>query len=198
VPRCHGVVTGVAENLKAFLHKNFRRGNRRHGVGKQGAGVGEDFEFDPVGPGVLEPFEKLAAQPRGPERFLFGEATRRVGQDRVAFGVEKIEQVPAGLVEKTLAAHGHGHHLGPAGFEAIAHQFERRVFACPHKKSTSKRMRADRERFGLEVRQGATTDERHDFEHIAIANGRLRVSGASDQPLVQLHGDMFGFDPEIP
>ena len=172
------VVAGVAEHLEPLLDQHLGRFERGQRVGQERARVGQDFELDPVGAGVVQPFEQLAAEPGGPQRVLGGEAARGVGQDRVPPRVEEVEQVPPLAIEQPLAADGDRDDLGAAGVEAVAHQLERGVLARPHQQPALDRVGADRERLDRARRHRcAAADERDDLEHVARATRASRRAG---------------------
>ena len=68
----------------------------RDGIGQERLLVAQDFELDPVGAGIVEAGEQLAAEAGDADGVLGGEAAGGVGQDGVAPRVEEVEDVAAG------------------------------------------------------------------------------------------------------
>ena len=113
------VVGRVAQHLKAVGHQPLGRFERGDRIGQQRPLVGQHFELHPIGAGVLQAEQKLAAQPGDADRIVGGEAAGRVGQQRVAAGVDEVEQVVAGRVDQPLAADGDRDALGAAADERL-------------------------------------------------------------------------------
>ena len=142
------VVGRVAEHLKAVGHEplgGFERGDR---IGQQRPLVGEHFELHPIGAGIFEAEQNLAAQPGDADRIVGVEAAGRVGQQRVAAGVDEVEQVVAGRVDEPLAAHGDGDALGAAALERLAHQLVVGVLAGADDQAAGEAVRAELQDFG--------------------------------------------------
>ena len=99
------------------------------GVGQQGPLVAQDFELHPIGPGVFELQEDFAAQSGDTDGIVGREAAGRIRQNRVAAGVDEIEEIFSLGVDQSLTAHGHGDALGPGGVECLGHALVGGVFA---------------------------------------------------------------------
>ena len=112
-----GVGIDVGEDGEAFLDEDFSGGKRFNGVGKEIAGIGMDFEFDPFGQsgGGGE-----AGEANG---FPGVHGAAGVGEDKVFFRVDEVEDVGVGVVlaGEVGAAEGDGDDFGAAGFEALGH-----------------------------------------------------------------------------
>ena len=74
----------VAQHLEAVGHELLGRLERGHGIGQQRLLVGQHFELHPIGAGVFQAQQNLAAQPGDAHRVVGVEAAGRVGQQRVA------------------------------------------------------------------------------------------------------------------
>ena len=136
----------VAEHLKAVGHELLGRFERGDRVGQQRLLVGQHFELDPIGAGVFQAEQNLAAQPGDADRVVGVEAAGRVRQQRVAAGVDEVEQVVAGGVDQPLAAHGDGDALGAAALERLAHQLVVGVLAGADDQPAGEAVRADAKR----------------------------------------------------
>ena len=172
-----------------------QRGDR---VGQQRLRVAQAFELDPVGAGVVEVVEQLAGQPGVADGVLGAEAAGRVGQDRVALQVEVIEDVAALLVDQPLAADGDGGHLAAAGRQAVAHQLELAYLPVPVKSRLRNDELADRQRLVVGAAGRPAADQGDDLERVARRERCLGVPGPGHQVLVDLDGDVFRLEPEVP
>ena len=76
--------------------------------------IGKDFELHPIGAGIFEAEQKFAAQPGDADGIVGIEAAGGVGKQRVAAGIDEVEQVVAGGVDQPLAADGDRDALGAA------------------------------------------------------------------------------------
>ena len=104
------VVGGVGQDGEAFLDQDARGFERGLNVGIERCLVADDFDLDPVGEA------DLAAEARGADGLVGGEAAGGVGQQEVALGIDEVEQRLAGAVEVD-AAHGDGDHLRAGGLD---------------------------------------------------------------------------------
>ena len=120
-PGHHRIVGRVAQHLEAVGHQLFGRFERGHRVGQQRLLVAQHFELDPVGAGVLQAQQDLAAQAGHADRVVGRETAGRVRQQGVAAGVDEVEQVVALGVDQPLAAHGHRDALGAGHLQRLAH-----------------------------------------------------------------------------
>ena len=75
------VVGRVAQHLKAVGDEPLGRFQRGDRIGQQRALVGEHFELHPIGAGVFEAEQNLAAQAGDADRVIGVEAAGRVGQE---------------------------------------------------------------------------------------------------------------------
>ena len=73
-------------------------------------------------PGFSRPSRISRPEPGDADRIVGVEAAGRVGQQRVAAGVDEVEQVVAGGVDQPLAAHGDRDALGAAALQRFAHE----------------------------------------------------------------------------
>lgn len=124
-----GIVTGVAEDGKAFLDQLGRGLEGSGGVGQEGFAIAQDFQFDPAGTFVAELFQQIAAEQGDADGIFGSEAAGGVGEDGVAIQVDEIEQGFAFLVDKAFAADGDGDGLTAGGVEGLTHQFVGGVLA---------------------------------------------------------------------
>ena len=99
------------------------------GVGKQGAGISEHFELDPIGSGVVEPFEDFATEPGDADGVFGGEAAGGIGQDGVVREVDEVEDISAIGVDEPFASDRHRDHLRTTRLQALLHQLVRVVLA---------------------------------------------------------------------
>ena len=104
------VVGGVGQDGKSLLDQDARGLQRGLNVGVEGGLVADDFDLDPVGEA------DLAAEARGADGLVGGEAAGGVGQQEIALGIDEVEQRLAGAVEVD-AAHGDGDHLRAGGLD---------------------------------------------------------------------------------
>jgi hypothetical protein len=116
------VVAGVAEDLESVLDELFAGLDGADGVGQQRLLVAQDLELDPAGAGVAELIEQLATEAGHADGVVRGEAAGGVGQDRVAVGVDEVEQALALLVVESLAPDGDGDNRAAGGVERVLHE----------------------------------------------------------------------------
>ena len=177
----HRVVAGVAKDLEAFGNQDASRLERGDRVGQERPGVCQDFELDPVGAGIAQALQQLAAQPGGPQGLLGREAAGGIGQDRVPLRIEIIKQVPSLAVEQPLPADRDGDHLGTTGRQAVAHQLQRRVLSGADEEPAVDVVRSRSEAAGPRPPRTIRTaaDERDDLQRVARRKrGSLRAGPA--------------------
>ncbi len=116
---------------------------RGHRVGQQGPLVAQHLELDPVGARVVQLREDFAAQPGHPDGVLRREAAGRVRQDRVAAGVDEVQQVLALGVDQPLAADRHGDALRARDVQRLGHALVGGVLAGADDQPAGKRVGAD-------------------------------------------------------
>ena len=188
------VVARVAEHLKALGDEFLGGLERAHRIGQQRLGVAQHFQLDPVGAGVFQAQQNLASQPGHADGVFSRKAAGRVGQQRVAAGVEIVEQVLPLGVDQPLAAHRHGDAVGARQNERLGHQLVVGVFSGADDQPAGERMRADLELVGqLQVRsQGlSSSDKGHHFQPIARPQLPRVVLGPGNQ--LEVH-----FDRHVP
>ena len=104
------VVGGVGQDGEALLDQDARGLQRGLNVRVERGLVADDLDLDPVGEA------DLAAEARGADGLVGGEAAGGVGQKEEALGIDEVEQRLAAAVEVD-AAHGDGDHLRAGGFD---------------------------------------------------------------------------------
>ena len=142
------VVGRVAQHLKAVGHELLGRFERGDGSGSSVVLSASTSSFTQSAPGFSRPSRISRPKPGDADRIVGGEAAGRVGQQRVAAGVDEIEQVVAGRVDQPLAADGDGDALGAAALERFAHQLVVGVLAGADDQPAGEAMRAELQDFG--------------------------------------------------
>ena len=183
-----GIVAGVAEDGEALGDEDSGRVEGGDGVGQERAGVGEDFQFHPVGAAVPQAGEDFPTHPGGAEGVVGVEAAGGVGEDGVAVGIDEVEQLATGFVLQPLPADGHGDNLSAAGGEAVAHQLQTGVFPGADEQPAPQFEGADPDR---RVLGRPAADERDDFEDVAMSQYRLGVPRTRDEDAINLDRDVF-------
>ena len=119
------VVVRVGEDDEPLVGQHARRRQQCLVVRKERSLVADDLQLHPV----REP--RRPAQPGGADRLVGGVAAGRVRQQRVAVGVDVVEQRGAVAGVEIDAANRHRHHLGPGGVVRAAHRRRgRRTCRC--------------------------------------------------------------------
>ena len=147
------IVVRVHQNRKAVLDQGLGGLKGADRIGQQRFLVAEDLELDPVGHRETVPIEQLPAEPGHADRVGGREATGRVGQDRVPFRVDEVEDVASLSVQQSLLAHRDGDHVGARGDQGFTHLLEAGVLARAHEQAAREAVRADDQRF-IERRRG--------------------------------------------
>ena len=132
--------------MKSLGHQPLGRFDRGDGIGQQRFLVGQHFELHPIGAGISKPEQQLAAQSSHAHGVVGREAAGRVGQQRVAIAVDRVEQIAALAVEQPLAADRHGNAIGARERERLGHQFVAGVFAGADDQAAVERVAADPQR----------------------------------------------------
>ena len=119
----------IRENDETQLHQFFRSLEGLHGVGEQIAGVGMDFEFQPVGA------EGFAGHLCGKHRFFGIAHSAGVGQKLDMLVLRDVRQQVVLLVLQLYALHRHGHHFRFGSFDGTCHDLVVVEFAGTEEKA---------------------------------------------------------------
>ena len=130
---CHDrIVAGVDEHGESLPHQPLGGLERADGIGQERPLVAEDLELHPLGTGVAQFAEQLAAEPGDANRIVSGVAAGGVWQQHVARRVDMVENVFAGGIDEPFAPYRHGDTIRAGGLEARLHLGMARIFARAH------------------------------------------------------------------